>query len=253
MTGTSATNGESRMDTRMSRALRVITIVLAVAIVGMVALFVRYLTMGWEGSTPTTELERAVIAAEAAVKADPESAPARVKLAAAYLENNAVSAAREQAQTAIKLAPQDPSGYYVLGLIESKAGNTAAALKQLGVAANTQGQIAGFYQDVWRATASVHSRSGDTSEAIAAMGRALDYGPENAELFVARAALYEQEKRWADALYDYTQATLFVPDFEPALEAARTIAADHPEAVEELRERFGVEPPEGVVETSTAR
>jgi tetratricopeptide (TPR) repeat protein len=241
------------MNSRASTVLRVATIVLIVAIAALGVLLVQFLISNAGNTTPRTELERAVIAAEEAVKANPESAPSRVKLAAAYLENKAVNAARDQALIAIRLAPEQPEGYYILGLIESRAGNNDEALKQLTKAAETQGQLAAFYQDVWRATASVHERSGDTSEAIGAMDQALNFGPENAELLVARARLYEAEKRWADALYDFSMAAQFVPDFQDAVEGARRVAREHPEAVAEMKKRFEAAPPESTTEPEDAQ
>lgn len=232
------------MNTRVTLLLRVVTAVLIVAILIVGGLMGRFLLMGSDADAPRSELERAVVAAEAAVKADPESAPARVKLAAAYLETGAINAAREQAEIAIRLAPEAPEGYYVLGLVEGRDGDDVAALKQLTKAAQTQGQLAGFYQDVWRATAAVHERSGDTSAAIGAVDEALRLGPENAELLVARGRLFEVDERWADALYDYTIAAQFVPDYEPALEGAERIVRGHPEAVDEMVERFDIEMPE---------
>lgn len=240
------------MNSRLSTVLRIATILLVVAIVGVTVLLGRFLIAGSASDTPRTELERAVVAAEQAVKADPESAPSRVKLAAAYLETNAVNAAREQAEIAIRLAPEAPEGYYILGLVESRDDNASAALKQLTKAAQTQGQLAGFYQDVWRATAAVHERSGNTSEAIGAMDKALDLGPENAGLLVARALMYEKFERWTDALYDFTLAAQFVPDYAPALEGIERIIQDHPEAVEEMKARFEASPPESAVPTDTA-
>lgn len=232
------------MNARISLLLRVFTAILIVSILIVAALMGRFLIMGSDVDAPRSELERAVVAAEAAVKADPESAPARVKLAAAYLETKAVNAAREQATIAIRLAPEAPEGYYILGLVEARDGDDAAALKQFTKAAETQGQLAGFYQDVWRAVAAVHERSNDTSAAIAAVDQALRLGPENAELLVARGRFYEDDKRWADALYDYTIAAQFVPDYEPALDGAERIVRKHPEAVDEMVERFDIQMPE---------
>jgi len=230
------------MDSRATAVLRIVTIVLVVALAGLILLVGQAAWKGFSSNTPRTELERAVAAAEEAVRANPESAPARIKLAAAYLENGASNAAREQATIAIRLAPKDPAGYYILGLIESKTGNNAAAIKQLTKAANTDGQLAGFYLDVWRAASSAYERSGDSSKAIDAMNQALNYGPENSELLYNRGRLYEAEKKWADALYDYVQAANFVPDYKEATTAAERIAKAHPEAVKEVKKRFEIDP-----------
>lgn len=239
------------MDYRAATVLRVVTIVLIVAIAGLGVLLVQYLITNASETTPRSELERAVVAAEEAVRANPESAPSRIKLAAAYLENNANNAAREQATIAMRLDPKDPAGPYILGLVESKSGNHKAAIVQLKKAADTDGQLAGFYQDVWRSLSSAYERSGDTSEAIGAMNKALNYGPENAELLTNRGRLYEGEKRWADALYDYVLAANFVPDYKQAVDSAKRIAREHPEAVKQMEKKFETEPPASMTTSST--
>ena len=239
------------MDYRATTVLRIVTIVLIVAIAGLGVLLVQYLVSNAGTATPRSEVERAVAAAEEAVRANPESAPARIKLAAAYLESNANSAAREQATIAIRLAPKDPAGPYILGLIESRSGNDEAAIKQLTKAAETDGQLAGFYQDVWRSLAAAHERSGDTSEAIGAMNEALNYGPENAELLTNRGRLYEKEEKWTDALYDFVMAAQFVPDYKLAVESARRVANEHPEAVKKMQKKFEASPPKSMLSTTT--
>lgn len=240
------------MNPRALPVLKIVTIVLIVAIAVIAALFVQFFLSRNAATTPRTELERAVYAAEEAVRANPESGDARIKLAAAYLESGAVEAAREQAQIATRIAPNDPNGYYILGLVESKAGNNAKAIELLRKAANTKGQLAGFYQDVWRAMSSAYERSGDTSEAIGAMNMALNQGPENAELLVNRGRLYESEKRWADALYDYSLAVQFSPDHKEAMDSVRRIAKAHPDALAEVKKKFEITPP-GMDTSSTAK
>lgn len=239
------------MDYRATNVLRIVTIVLVIAIAAVGVLLVSYLIADSGDTTPRTELERAVIAAEEAVRANPESAPSRIKLAAAYLESGALAAAREQADIAIRLSPDDPEGPYILGLIESKDGDHKAAIVQFRKAVGAEGQLAAFYQDVWRSMSSAYERSGDTSQAIGAMDEALNFGPENAELLANRGRLYEAEERWVDALYDYVQAITFVPDYEEALEAARRIVRDHPEALEKLQYQFEVEAPESLGTSET--
>ncbi|HET6351073.1 MAG TPA: tetratricopeptide repeat protein [Coriobacteriia bacterium] len=234
------------MDSRASLVLKIVTTVLIVAILGIGVLLVQYLITNAGNVTPRTELERAVVAAEESVRANPENAPARIKLAAAYLENNATNAAREQAKIAVRLAPKDPSGYYILGLVEAKAKDDKAAVVQFKKAATTEGQLAGFYLDVYRAMAGAYSRSGETSEAIGAMNKAIEFGPEETELLVFRGQLYEKDKKWADALFDYVSAMQYVPDYQEAVTAAKRVAKEHPEAVKEMQKRFDEKLPANV-------
>lgn len=240
------------MNPRALPVLKIVTVVLIVAIAAIAVLFVQFFVSQGGAKAPRTELERAVFAAEEAVRANPENGDARIKLAAAYLESGAIEAAREQAKIATRIAPNDPTGYYILGLVESKGGNNKEALKYLDKAAETKGQLAGFYQDVWRAKSSAYERSGDTSQAIFAMDQALNMGPENAELLVNRARLYEAMKRWTDALYDYTLAAQFSPDYKEALDGVKRVATGHPDAVKEVQKKFEVTPP-GMETSPTAK
>lgn len=234
------------MDSRASLVLKIVTVVLIVAIAALGVLMVQYLISNAGNVTPRTELERAAVSAEEAVRANPENSDARIKLAAAYLENGALNAARDQAKIAVRLKPKDPSGYYILGLVEARDGKDKEALKQFQTAVDTKGQLAGFYLDVYRAMAAAYDRSGETSEAIGAMNKAINYGPENAELLYARGQLFEAKKKWADALYDYVAAMQYVPDYAEAVNAAKALAKAHPEAVKEMQKRFDEKAPESV-------
>lgn len=224
------------MRFQLSGILNVLTIVLVIGIVAVVALFGTFLLDN--DRTPTTELERAVVAAEEAVRANPEDANARIKLAAAYLESGALAAAEEQASVGARLAPTDPSAQYALGLVYSKRGDNEKAIATLTKAANMEGQLAGFYQDVYAALAQVYQRNDQADKALESINGALDFGPENALLLIERAKIYEAEELWADALYDYQQARSYSPDLEEAVEGATRVANEHPESVEEAKQRF---------------
>ncbi len=226
------------MQSRFQSLLRIATIVIVVAILVMVGLLVRYVIT--TDDTPRTELERAVVAAEESVRADPEDAPARVKLAAAYLESGAMGAAQEQAEIATRLDPNDPSAYYVLGLVLLRQDDQSAAIVQLTKAVETEGQLAGFYQDAWAALAEAYDQDGQDDKAIEAMDKSINLGPENAQYLVRRGELYERQEMWADALADYVFAATYVPDYEPAVEGIERITSEHPEAVDEAREKFEI-------------
>jgi tetratricopeptide (TPR) repeat protein len=244
------------MNSRLELVMRIAIGAVVVGILIIGGLFVRYLIVSGGEQTPRTELERAIVAAEEAVRANPENSNARIKLAAAYLESGAVSAAIEQAQIATRLAPTDPSGFYVLGLAYAKQGDDAKTVVTLTKAANMEGQLAGFYQDVWAALAKAYERDDQDEKAIEAMNKALNFGPENSILLAERGSIYEGQKKWADALYDYAQAAQYSPDYEPAVSAVKRISSEHPEAVAEVQKRFEVTLPSveatGSAATTTA-
>lgn len=216
--------------------LKVAIVLLIIALVVLAVGLVRYVLLGGTGATaPRSELERAVFTAEEAVRANPQDAGSRVKLAAAYLEQNSVSSAIEQAQFAIRLAPKDPSGYYVLGLAQSESGDLKAAAKNLKTAAGLPGQLGGFYSDVYAALATVQQKDGDVKAAIKTMGKAIDQAPENAVYLTTRGQMHEEAREWVWALDDYLSALQFVPGYSPAAEAYTRLSREHPEALEKLK------------------
>lgn len=230
------------MQRRAASIIKILSWLAVAGIVVMLGLLVDHLVFGGGASSaPRTEAERAVFAATEAVEANPEDPAARVKLASAYLEQGAVDAALKQARLAVQMDPADPTAYYVLGLAYERAGDGEAAMENLERATTTEGQLAAFYQDANVALARVYLADGRTEDAFTAMDQAIDLGPENAVLLHQRGLMYEEIGEYADALLDYTLALRYVPDYEPALEAYRRVSSEHPEAVDEMRERFDLE------------
>jgi tetratricopeptide (TPR) repeat protein len=237
----------------MLPALKVGVIVIAVGLAVMAVLYGQYILFGPADDTPRTELERAVVAAEQSVRANPEDPTARVKLAAAYLEEGSAGLAIEQAELAIELAPDDPAGYYVLGLAQNADGAHDEAVENLTVAVETEGQVAQFYQDAYVALARAQEARGDVESAIAALDEAVENGPENALLLYERGSIYEREGNLSYALMDYAWALTYAPSYQPAREAHDRIANEHPEVVEEVQALFDEEmrvlEQEGIVES----
>lgn len=228
------------MSTRTPQVLRIVNIVLIVGIVlGLGAVAYRVLTT--DTSTPRTELERALFSAEEAVKANPEDPAARIKLAAAYLERGNSTGALEQADIAVRLAPDDPTGYYMKGLAESELGRTKEAIKTLTRAVETEGQLAGFYQDAWLALSRAYEKDGNDEKAIFAMVKAVNNGPENVVLLYERGQLYERVEDWENAMDDYASALEYVPNYEPALTGFNRLKKDHPDVFKKLQEFYGLE------------
>lgn len=233
------------MSSRLSAVLRISSWLVVAAIIVVVVLLVRFAVIG-PPSVPRSESERAVLAAEQAVEANPEDPAARIKLAAAYLEQGAEGLAIEQAEIATRLDPADPTGYYILGLAQQRRGDTPEAIGNLRRAAETEGQVGQFYQDAYAALARALLDDGNSEEAFAAMDKSIDFGPENAILLFERGAMYEQEEMWVDALYDYSLALTYVSNYQPALDGFERISSEHPEAVDEMYERFD---PDGTGQT----
>lgn len=235
------------MSARAVQILRLVIVVLVVAIVGFAAATVRHIVSA-DPSTPKTELDRAVFAAEEAVKANPDDPTARVKLAAAYLERNNTRGALEQSRFAVRLAPKEPAAYYVLGMSLAAQGDHDEAIKQLTKAADTKGQMAPFYQDVNVALAREYEAIGNSKKAIVAMSKALNYGPENVVLLVERAQMNERAKDWMNAMDDYAAALEYMPQHEEARKAFNKLKKDHPAEYNKLVKLYGA--PIGSTETT---
>lgn len=249
----------------LSRAVPLFKVLLVVLVIGLLVLagaFVRLAVVGTGSKAPRTELERAIVAAEEAVKADPNNANARLKLAAAYIERKNFSAALDQADAANRLTPNDPTVYYVRGLAAAGKGDDAAAVADFQKAAGLEGQLAQFYQDVYVAMARAQDKLGKFKDGVASMDKAIDFNPENAALIFERGQMHERDKNWLLALYDYGQALQFIPGYEPAQQAFSRLSAAHPDILKKLQEAFknnediipGVQPfdPNSAAATSTA-
>ncbi|MBA4370409.1 MAG: hypothetical protein C0418_02385 [Coriobacteriaceae bacterium] len=219
------------------RTLRIVILVLGAAILVVTGALVRFLVT-MDPTTPRNEMDRAFVAAQEAVRANPDDAASRVKLAAALIERGDAGGAEEQARIAVRLDPTDPSTFYVLGLALSAQGKDEAAVAELEKAAQTGGQVAGFYQDAWMALGRAYERSGEESKSIAAMSKALGFGPENVLIIYERGAMYERLKMWVEALDDYAAALEYVPDHKPSREGFDRVKGAHPEAFETLRKLY---------------
>jgi tetratricopeptide (TPR) repeat protein len=218
----------------MVPALRVVIVLSVVGLLVVGGLIVRQAVFGPSDDTPKTEGQRAVLASEEAVKASPNDPASRVKLAAAYLEQGSPSLAKEQARIAIRLAPKEPSAYYVLGLSEARLGRSAEAVTNLKKAAETEGQMAQFYQDAYLALAKAQDGAGDDKGAVASFQKAIDNGPENALALYERGSYFERKRQFKNALYDYGWALTYAPNYEPAQAAYNQLAKQYPDLVKEL-------------------
>jgi tetratricopeptide (TPR) repeat protein len=219
------------VSSRMLPLLRLAIVVMAVLIVVALAFILRDgVFRGGLGAnqTPRTELERATVSAEEAVKANPNDGTARIKLAAAYLETGATGQALAQAKIAVRLEPKAADPYYMLGLAEAKAGDNKNAIIHLTQAVDTKGQQAQFYQDANVTLARVQEAVGDRKTALVTLGKAIDFGPENTPLLLERASMFERDNKWYLAGIDYAWALTYVPNDSAARTALERIKKDHP-------------------------
>ncbi len=221
------------MSPRTLSVLRVLVVVAIVGIVVMAGSLVQFLLSGGPADTPRTSAERAILSAEEAVRANPDDPVARVRLAAAYLEQGSAGQAIEQGQIALRIEPEDPSAYFVLGAAYAAQGERDLAIQHLTTASQTEGQFAPFYQEVLIVLARVQEENGDRDTALESLEAALAYGPENASLLVERAQMLERAELWYESAYDYAWAVQYVPTYEEALEGLARLERDHPEEYQE--------------------
>jgi len=220
---------------RVESILKAVIVVALVGLLVVAGLFVRYVVTGGLNDTPKTEAERGVVAAEQAVRANPKDAIARVKLAAAYLSQKSPRRALEQAKIAVRLAPKEPSAYYVLGLAQSSLGQNKEAVASLTKAVKTKGQLAGFYMDAYVALARAQEREGKMKDAETSLSKAINNGPENSLLLFERGQFYERQKNWQMALYDYGWALTYTPNFEEARTRFEELAKAHPKELKRVQ------------------
>jgi tetratricopeptide (TPR) repeat protein len=145
--------------------------------------------------TARQRLEAAEIAYQQALRLNPHSLPALLNLADLYRMLKREEQARQILHQAITIAPQAPAPYYALGLLETRTGNTAAALDNLGKAA--QHEQAGTHNRYVYAIA-LHD-SGQTDKAITTLKALLRSAPDNTDILLALTTYSQELGRLGDA------------------------------------------------------
>ncbi|HET6498494.1 MAG TPA: tetratricopeptide repeat protein, partial [Coriobacteriia bacterium] len=146
-----------------------------------------------------------------------------------YLEQGSAGLAKEQAELALRLDPDLPDGYFVLGVANYRIGEYAASVENLVTASETEGQFATFYMEVFMALADAHEALGDYESALAAYSEALKRGPTNALVYIERGLMFERAERWYDAAADFAYALVFIDDNQEALDGLARIEQSSPE------------------------
>lgn len=222
------------------RWLTVLRLLVVVAVVGVIAagIAVVQALVDPDSGTPRTAAERAILSAEEAVRANPDDPAARVRLAAAYLEQGSPDLAKEQATLALRINPDFPDAHFVLGVAHFRLGDQDEAVASLTKAGETQGQFASFYQEVYVALGRAYEAKGDYEAALEAMTTAVQFGPTNSLLYVERGLLFERNEKWFDAAADFAYSLIFVSDNQEAIDGLARIEQAHPEEYEKARKHI---------------
>ena len=139
--------------------------------------------------------QAAEIAYQQALQLNSHSLPALLNLADLYRVLQREEQARQMLHQAIAIAPQAPAPYHALGLLETRAGNTAAALENLAKAA--QRERAGTRNRYVYAIA-LHD-GGQTDKAISTLKGLLRTAPDNPDILLALVTYSQELGRLADA------------------------------------------------------
>jgi len=117
---------------------------------------------------------------------------------------------REEAETALRLAPELPQARIAMGLVHYYGRrHWQAALEEFGVALQSLPNDAGL----WELIGLVHRRLGHWDEVDAAFEKASRLDPRDADLFLDLGAnTYRFTRRYADAIEAYNRALTLAPD-----------------------------------------
>ncbi len=207
--------------------LKATIFILVVAILGTLGALTRYALVDKKMSTPRTETERDLYLAVQAVKANPNDAKARIKLASVYLEMGRVNAAIDEAKTAAKISPNDPDALYTIGIANKQRGDLDEAVKSLTKATKLTGELAPFYQTCWLEIGRVQVERKDYKAAVRAYNASLGYGPESASILYELAKAYDLSGDKTNAISYYKEALEYVPDYQEALVALERLKSDN--------------------------
>jgi tetratricopeptide (TPR) repeat protein len=203
--------------------LRGAIVLVTIAIVFVGILVVRAALQASANRTARTEAERAVLVAEEAVKSDPNDARARANLAAAYLAAGRYSDASKQAEYAIRLNPDEGTGYLVAGIAARELGRYEEAINFMKRALEDQSKTADWYMKAYAELARTYEKANRLKEAKKALDGALGYFPEGADLYYERARITEKLKDYKNAILDYQAVLTFDPTNEAAKEAIKRL------------------------------
>jgi tetratricopeptide (TPR) repeat protein len=120
---------------------------------------------------------------------------------------------REEAETALRLAPDLPGAHSAMGFVHRFGQDWEAALEEYGMALEGLPNDAGL----WGNLAYAHRELGNWDEVDAATERAIELDPRNATYFYdLRGNTYLVTRRYAQAIAAFNQALTLAPDLHDA-------------------------------------
>lgn len=173
----------------------------------------------------------AVEAFSEAVRAAPDSAGARINLAAALVETGRVEEATEELTRALELAPDNATAHFNLGLLERNAGKLEDAVRHLRRAVELQPEDSGARLELARALRA----TGRLEEALEQFAWVAHRHPETQpEARYREAVLLVELGRYGEARERLEAAHADLPQHGPIAGALARLLAASPEA--ELRD-----------------
>ncbi len=194
---------------------------------------------------------QAVTAFREAVRLDPGYGAPRVGLGASLLALDEVGEARAQLETAVKLLPREPLARLQLAQACERAGNWTGAVEQyraLRELAPREPEYAyqlgkaylGLSEWCWRELRKLDPGSarlqqalghnyrvqGRMNLAVGAFERAAQADPTLAEVHLALAQIYLEQKRWAEARQEIERELALVPESAGALALKQRLDAE---------------------------
>ncbi len=121
---------------------------------------------------------------------------------------------REEAETALRLAPDLPEAHAAMGSVHGVGQQDyRRALDEFGIALKGLPNSAGL----WKSIGDAHRRLGNWNEFFAALEKAAELDPHDANLFFDMYGLtYQTLHRYADAVRAYEKALSLAPDLHEA-------------------------------------
>jgi tetratricopeptide (TPR) repeat protein len=105
--------------------------------------------------------EDGVLELKKELEISPTHIPARLRLAAYYLQNQKLDDAQKMADEAVRLEPQYPASHMILGEVEVAKGDVPAGIKELELARDGQPMVSRVHWDLLRA----YTAAGRTEDA----------------------------------------------------------------------------------------
>jgi tetratricopeptide (TPR) repeat protein len=198
---------------------------LTIVAIGVAAMFVVKVALVDKPEGPRTAVEREFMDAEAAVKSDPTSVKARIKLSLAYSRAGRYNDAVEEASIAAKLDKSSATAYYALGIARSRQGDDEQAIAAFKRAVSLQTGTNEVYQQAYYELGEIYMRQKKYKDAVTVYKGALGNGPEATYVVISLAQAHEKAGDLKGAIGEYRAVLDYDPDNREAKEALVRLGA----------------------------